>query len=264
MNLSNKVVAITGSTGGLGQALAHSMSAKGAHLVLIGRQADRLTALADTLDAATRCITVEDLSDSAGIAALAQQLRDMEVDVLVNNAGINEFACFRNLSETDLDSIIGVNLLSPMKLTLALLDHLTERRGMVVNVGSAYGFIGYPGNAVYCASKFGLRGFSEALYREMSGLGLKVVFAAPRAIDTPMNDARVIGLNTELGNHADSPSVVAEAIIRQIETERHRTVMGAPEAFFAKLNGFFPRLVDRALMKKAETVRAWAILPNKG
>lgn len=263
MNLSNKVVAITGSTGGLGQALAHSISAKGAQLVLIGRQADRLKALADTLDGSPRWITVENLVDSADVVTLAQQLRDMEVDVLVNNAGINEFACFRNLSETDLDAIIGVNLLSPMKLTLALIDHLTERRGMVVNVGSAYGFIGYPGNSAYCASKFGLRGFSEALYREMNGLGLKVIYAAPRAIDTPMNDARVVGLNTELGNHADSPSVVAEAIIRQIESESHRSVMGAPEAFFAKLNGFLPRLVDWALMKKAETVRTWAILPNK-
>jgi len=133
----------------------------------------------------------------------------------------------------------------------------------VMHVGSAYGFIGYPGNSAYCASKFGLRGFSEALYREMNGLGLKVIYAAPRAIDTPMNDARVVGLNTELGNHADSPSVVAEAIIRQIESESHRSVMGAPEAFFAKLNGFLPRLVDWALMKKAETVRTWAILPNK-
>ena len=258
MDLNNKVVALTGATGGLGKALAQRLSEKGCRMVLVGRQADPLRAVADNLNAEVRIVCVNDLSSSADIHRLATELRELDIDILINNAGVNTFRCFQELSETDIDDLIALNLLSPMKLTHALLSHLIGRRGMVVNVGSAFGFIGYPGNVAYCGSKFGLRGFSEALYRENHDLGLKVIYAAPRAIDTPMNDARVVGMNKALGNKADAPLAVAASIVSQMEGEVHRQVFGFPEKLFAKINGVLPKIVDGALIKKAKAVRSWA------
>ena len=258
MDLNNKVVALTGATGGLGKALAQRLSEKGCQLVLIGRQADQLRAVAADLEGQPQTVCVNDLSSSADIHKLATELREQNIDILINNAGTNEFGSFQALGEESIDTIVALNLVSPMKLTHALLDHLIACKGMVVNVGSAFGFIGYPGNAAYCSSKFGLRGFSEALYRENHDLGLKVIYAAPRAIDTSMNDARVVGMNRELGNKADAPLMVAASIVAQMEGEVHRQVLGFPEKLFAKINGVLPKIVDGALIKKAKIVRAWA------
>jgi short-subunit dehydrogenase len=215
-------------------------------------------AVAADLPSQVRTLCVNDLSSSIDLHKLAIELRKLDIDILINNAGTNEFGSFQALGEEAIDAIVALNLVSPMKLTQALLDHLISREGMVVNVGSAFGFIGYPGNAAYCSSKFGLRGFSEALYRENKDLGLKVIYAAPRAIDTGMNDARVVGMNRELGNIADTPLVVAASIVAQMEGEVHRQVLGFPEKLFAKINGVLPKIVDGALIKKAKIVRAWA------
>lgn len=258
MDLNNKVVALTGATGGLGKALAKRLSEKGCQVILVGRRADQLQAVAADLPSQVRTLCVNDLSSSIDLHKLAIELRKLDIDILINNAGTNEFGSFQALGEEAIDAIVALNLVSPMKLTQALLDHLISREGMVVNVGSAFGFIGYPGNAAYCSSKFGLRGFSEALYRENQDLGLKVIYAAPRAIDTGMNDARVVGMNRELGNIADTPLVVAASIVAQMEAEVHRQVLGFPEKLFAKINGVLPKIVDGALIKKAKIVRAWA------
>ncbi|WP_350609614.1 SDR family NAD(P)-dependent oxidoreductase, partial [Pseudoalteromonas sp. 41-MNA-CIBAN-0057] len=84
-------------------------------------------------------------------------------------------------------NLLSTNLAVPMKLCQLFLEQLQANTGTIVNVGSSFGSIGYPYQTLYCASKFGLRGFSEALSRELSDTGVRVTYLAPRATDTDIN-----------------------------------------------------------------------------
>ena len=130
--------------------------------------------------------------------------------------------------------------------------------GGVVNVGSTFGAIGYPGFSTYCASKFGLRGYSEALRRELSDSSLQVFYLAPRATNTAINSSRVANLNSELGNAVDEPIIVAKALLKQLQKNRMNCYVGWPEKFFARVNGLLPKLVDSSLSKQLALIRRLA------
>ena len=121
--------------------------------------------------------------------------------------------------------------------------------GRIVNIGSMFGSIGYPGFAAYSASKFALRGFSQALRRELSGTGIGVTYVAPRAVRTAFNPPAVHLMAERRIMHMDEPAWVASRIVRAIESERNEAYLGFPESLFARLNGVFPSLVDSALRK---------------
>src|SRR6056300_1235577 len=117
MDLNNKVVALTGATGGLGKALAKRLSEKGCQVILVGRRADQLQAVAADLPSQVRTLCVNDLSSSIDLHKLAIELRKLDIDILINNAGTNEFGSFQALGEAAIDTIVALNLVSPMKLT---------------------------------------------------------------------------------------------------------------------------------------------------
>ncbi|MDY6949446.1 MAG: SDR family NAD(P)-dependent oxidoreductase [Pseudomonadota bacterium] len=129
----------------------------------------------------------------------------------------------------------------------------------IVNIGSVLGTIGFAGNSVYCATKFGLRGFSEALRRELADTGIKVHYFAPRATRTAFNSDLVDDMNDALGNASDEPADVARSIVRALQADRLEYVIGWPEKFFARLNALLPRLVDMALRPKLPTIRKFAM-----
>lgn len=131
-----------------------------------------------------------------------------------------------------------------------------------MNIGSSLGAIGYPGYSVYCASKFALRGFSEALHRELTGSGLKVLYLAPRATRTALNSEAVYALNSELGVQMDSPHWVAEQITTALIRETRWRWLGWPEALFTRLNALLPALVDKALAKQLPVIARHAGRPS--
>ncbi len=133
-----------------------------------------------------------------------------------------------------------------------------QNDAFIVNVGSAFGSIGYPGYSGYCASKFGLRGFTEALRRELGATRVKVLYFAPRATNTAINSAAVVAMNQQLGNQMDSPELVAKALLQQLETAQSRRFLGWPEQLFVRLNAIFPALVDKALQKKLAVIEKYA------
>jgi short-subunit dehydrogenase len=121
--------------------------------------------------------------------------------------------------------------------------------GRIVNVGSTFGSIGYPGFAAYSASKFALRGFSQALRRELQGTGVGVTYVAPRAVRTAFNPPAVHLMAERKLMRMDEPSWVATRIVHAIERERNEAYLGFPESLFARINGVLPALVDGALKK---------------
>lgn len=261
MQLEGARVLVTGATGGIGQAIAARLAARGAALLLTARSEKALQQAAAAL--AAQGVTVQvlpaDLGSPAGVDGIAAAAGRFGVDILVNNAGMNVFGLLEQLGAADVQQILRTNLEGPVQLVHRMLPQLlTRRRAVVVNVGSSFGSIGFAGFAVYCASKFGLRGFTEALRRELADGPVRVCYVAPRAVETAFNPPEVVRMNADLGNRADPPEAVAAAVERAILEERRETYIGQPEGFFARLNGLLPGVVDGALRRKLAIIKRYA------
>jgi short-subunit dehydrogenase len=186
------------------------------------------------------------------------------MDLLINNAGVNHFGLLEQQSEEQLRQMLEVNALSPMLLCRQLLPLLRNSRGGIVNVGSGFGSIGFAGYCGYSASKFALRGFTEALRRELADSDISVQYLAPRAVSTDMNPPEVVAMNQQLGNTTDTPEQVADALLKLLRTGKRALHMGAAESFFARLNSLLPGVVDSALGKQLSVIRRQASMATKG
>lgn len=258
MKLQDKTIVITGASGGIGSAMAHQLAQQGARLVLAGRNQQKLVELAQRVETQAHWCA-SDLATPQGRQTLFDTCRDLGgADVLVNAAGISQFGQFEHMSEETLHQMVTLNLLSPMALTRLFLPLLKLRESAaVVNVGSAFGSIGYPGFTSYSAGKFGLRGFSEALQRELSGSRVRVMYLAPRATQTEANSVLVDKLNEQLGNQVDAPYKVAVALVALLQGDKNRLAIGWPEKLFARINGLWPEMVDKAIAKQQPKVKAF-------
>jgi short-subunit dehydrogenase len=267
MKLDEARVLVTGAGGGIGSAIAAELAARGAAVMLAGRDAVVLEATAASLDAPRdRVATIlGDLAveaDRQRVCEAAARWRG-GVNVLVNNAGVSDFGLFDDQPAAAIDRAVAVNLLAPLHLCHALLPSLHQHpEAAVLNVGSVFGSIGYPGFATYSATKFALRGFSEALRRELAGTTVRVHHLSPRATRTSINSTAVEQLNEALGVATDTPQAVARAACQLLERGGAESVVGWPEKFFARLNAVLPRIVDRALGKQLPVIRRYAGEPS--
>lgn len=247
-------ILLTGATGGIGQALAKALAADGDYLLLQGRNRQRLEQLEKALGAEHCTTVVADLNNPQDREALVERAGEVGVDCLCNNAGINSFGPF---SDVDVSGIIETNLSSTLLLTQALLPQLLSRdSARIVNIGSAFGAIGFPGYAVYCATKYALRGFSEALSRELADTGVRVHYFAPRATSTAMNAGSADALNQELGVSSDTPETVAKRILKALKSDRRRLQIGRKEALQTRVNALLPGMVDRAISDQLSTIKS--------
>jgi short-subunit dehydrogenase len=247
---------LTGASGGIGRAIAAALAPHCDELVLVGRDARRLADSAAAAGPAARTL-VADLATAAGRDAVVSVVSDL--NLLINNAGAGEFAWLEGQSDAALERIVDTNVLAPMQLTRRLLPELKQQpEAWIVNVGSIMGYLGYPGHAAYCASKFALRGFSEALRRELADSTVRVLYLAPRATQTAMNGAAVRALNAELGVAMDEPALVARALVALLRHPVRERLLGMPERLFARLNQVLPGLVDRALRGQLSIIRRHA------
>lgn len=263
MNLQGKHILLTGAGGGIGQPLAQALAGRGARLVLVDRDAVKLGEVrAGIAGSGAGALTIAaDLLDSQAPARVAAQALQEAggVDILVNNAGLIDFILFQQHEPARIAQIMQLNAVVPMLLARALLPHMLARgSGHIVNIGSAFGAIGFPHHAVYSASKFAVRGFSEALRRELADTGVGVTYVAPRATRTALNDERAVRMMQANRIAMDDPVRVAQAIVRAIEQERSECYIGGPEAIFARLNAILPRLVDLGLKEKTRTAHGYA------
>ncbi|MBB6056110.1 SDR family oxidoreductase [Tolumonas osonensis] len=259
MKLENAKILITGASGGIGKALSHALAEQNAFLVLHGRNESQLEQLKGSLPYPERHqIIVADLTQTADRAALLQHpALNAGIDVLINNAGTNEFAWLEDQTETQIERQLYVNVQAPVLLTKAMLPHL-NKPALIMNIGSSLGSIGYPGYSVYCATKFAIRGFSEALNRELAGSGIKVLYFAPRATQTSINSDAVNEMNKELGTKSDTAESVAREVVTALQKEIKRRWLGWPEGLFVRINGLIPQLVDNAIIKQLPVIAKFA------
>ncbi|MFG1803842.1 SDR family NAD(P)-dependent oxidoreductase [Micromonospora carbonacea] len=235
---------VTGAAGGIGAALADGLARRGADLVLLDRDADRLAAVAAALRAAhpgRRVDTVVvDLADAAATARAAEELRRRHprLRLLVNNAGVALGGRFDQVTLDEFGWVVDVNFRAVVQLTHALLPALKAEPGAhLVNVSSLFGLIAPAGQAAYSASKFAVRGFTEALRHELAGDGVGVTCVHPGGIRTRIAaDARV-GSGVPVQEYEAArrrferllsidPATAAEAILRGVRRRRGRVLIG--------------------------------------
>lgn len=260
MNLAGSRVLITGAGGGIGRALVAELLAQGADVLLTGRSAATLQSAFDATgsDPLKAALIVADLANAQDRERLCLFARHWHggIDVLINNAGVSEFGLLQDTSPGDAERIFVTNVIAPIELCRNLLPHLRQQRAaQIVNVGSALGSIGLAGNTLYCATKFGLRGFSEALRRELADSNVDVRYFAPRATRTSINSAAAIATNEALGVAMDDPADVARQIVALMQSRRRTAVLGWPEKLFARINALWPTLVDRAVASQLKVVK---------
>ena len=204
-----------------------------------------------------------DITTPDGRASITQAVAETGLDILINNAGMVPSGTADTADDAQIAATLALNLAAPMALTRDLLGALTASRGQVVNVGSVFGDIGFPYFALYSASKFALRGWSDALRRELAPRGIAVTYLAPRATRTDATQ----GFDALIGPMAmtlDSPDAVAAHAWRAITARRREQMPASRERLFVALQRLRPGLIDRVLMRLARdpAVIAAATLPK--
>lgn len=258
MKLRNKKVLLLGATGGIGSACARELIGQGAKLVLVARNENKVNQLIDELGelaAALDSHYLIDFADNDGelvLQQIAQQHKD--VDVIVHALGVNSFQSYRSNESLMLHRLFSVNLFSLMQVVRVLMPNLQRQNGGLVVIGSTFGSIGYPGFTAYSASKFALRGYVESLRRELADSTVEVIYIAPRATNTGLNDARIVAMNEQLGNAVDAPQRVARQVVRAIERNSLTSYIGWPEKLFVFINSINSKLVDKGIAKQLPVI----------
>jgi uncharacterized protein len=217
MRLDGSTALLTGASGGIGEAIARALHGRGARLMISGRRADRLEALAAELGSGVE-LALADLAERDAPAVLAR--RAGAVDVLVANAALPASGPVDDFSSDEIDRALDVNLRAPIQLTRELLPGMVERgQGHVVLISSLSGKVASVGSALYSASKFGLRGFAAGLREDLHGTGVGVTVVFPGFVsDAGMLADSGVRLPRWVGTRR--PEQVADAVIKGIERER--------------------------------------------
>lgn len=192
-DLTGKSALVTGTTGGIGEAIAKMLHKAGATVAISGRKAEKLEALKAELG--DRCVIVPcDLGDKAQVAKLideAVKALGGRLDILVNNAGLTKDNLFMVMKDEQWDEVIAVNLTSTFMLMRAATRSMLRNKsnyGRIINISSVSGIMGNPGQGNYAASKAGMIGMSKSLAREVANRGITVNCIAPGFIKTAMTD----------------------------------------------------------------------------
>jgi short-subunit dehydrogenase len=217
LDLAGGTALVTGATGGIGEAIARALSARGMRLLVSGRREAELTGLADDLSG--RAI-VCDLAVSSEVDRLAAAALEAGVDVLVANAALPASGLLSELTQAQVDRMLDVNLRAPIELARVLAPAMVTRgRGHLVFVSSISGKVASPASSMYNATKFGLRGFAFGLREDLRGSGVGVSVIAPGFIrEAGMFAKTKVKLPPGVGTR--SPQDVAAAVLRAIESNR--------------------------------------------
>ncbi|HEX2864725.1 MAG TPA: SDR family NAD(P)-dependent oxidoreductase [Deinococcales bacterium] len=239
-------IIITGASSGLGEAMAHVLAGKGHRLVLVARRADLLSRLAAAINPSGKRVIAApaDVSEPGALARVVERAESIfgAVGAVVNNAGIGEpDGPYWKADPDQIRQVMTVNLTAAMELTRLVLPRMIERNtGHVINVGSVAGRT--PSSTVYSASKFGLRGFTLSLRRELLGTNVSASLVTPGFIRTPMTE-------NVRGVPMPGPEVVANAVARLLEHPRAEVVVPGWYRTLIALDALFPGLGDAAVRR---------------
>jgi len=254
VQLKGKTALITGAGSGIGRALACELSFRGARVVLVGRRASTLEETRSLLSNPNSGVVIEaDITVAVDRERLVKQMTALAgLDILINNAGVVLSGLLQTDDAEARRRMVETNFLAPMDLTQALLPLLKAHApSRIVNVGSMFGDIAFPYFAAYSATKFAIRGWSDALRRELAPLGIGVTYAAPRGTRTPAADG-FSQLVEAFDMSLDPPEKVAHQIVQAIAAGAHSVYPRGPERLFLLLQRLMPGIIDKALGKQME------------
>lgn len=237
--LTGEVALVTGASSGIGAATARALARQGARVVLAARRADELQRQARAIEeAGGQALAVPtDVTDAQQVKRLLVRARDAfgHVDVLINNAGAIWLKRLSNTSPADIDAVLSTNLLGTLLVTQeALPDMLARRHGAIVSVGSVAGRVAI--EPLYSATKFGVRGYSLALRRQLAGSGVSVSVVEPGNIATAMTAGMSDGL--------PGPELVADAIVGLVVHPRRELIVPRQHYLLAWIEQLLPDVAD--------------------
>ena len=235
------VAVVTGAASGIGAALAEALAARGCNLALADVNAPSLGAVASR--ARSRGVGVSehqlDVADRQAVAALPEAVlaEHGRVSILVNNAGVALGGSFEQVSAEDFDWLLSINFGGVVNMTRAFLPALRrESMAQIVNLSSIFGIVAPPGQVAYAASKFAVRGFSEALRHELEGSSVGVLVVHPGGVRTAIAANARLGAVSGAEREAQAkrwerllrlpPEAAAERIVRAIERREKRVLVG--------------------------------------
>jgi len=245
MEFDDKVVIVTGASSGVGEATARRFAGLGARVVLAARTAAKIEALAKEIGGLA---VATDVTSAPDLERLVQATLEAHgrIDVVVNNAGANTRGDLDMVPADELATVVDTNLRAPILLTRMALPHLKATKGVVVNVASIAGHVPLPGESAYCATKWGLRGFTFAMAEECREEGVAFTAVSPGPIATPF----------VLDDIDRTPDLVfsqpfltaeetAEAVVACATDRRRERALPASTLRLAKLIGAMPWLQAR-------------------
>ncbi|MFI4988056.1 MAG: SDR family NAD(P)-dependent oxidoreductase [Alphaproteobacteria bacterium] len=250
MLLEGKVALITGAGSGIGRALAVEAARRGIRLALAGCGVAALERTASMLPpGAGWSIISADVTDPYARRLLREHLAGEwgQLDILVNNAGLVLAGPLAATADRDIERVMASNLIAPMALTRELLPLLVATApSRVVNMGSLFGDIPYPLFATYSAAKFGLRGFSAALRRELRGLGVGVTYATPHATLAETTEA-IRAFVGPLGMALERPETTARKLWDAVARGADSVYPMGCERLYVALERCWPKIIDRVV-----------------
>jgi len=229
---------VTGAGSGIGLAIAMVLAARGCRLALVDVREDRLDAAKALLSTFVPAVSSHsaDVSDQQALERVAEEVRGEHgsAALLVNSAGVALAGPFANTDPEAFDWVMRVNFGGTVRCCRAFLPQLRAAgRGHIVNIGSCFGWIGFPGKSGYCASKFAVRGFSEALRSELRAAGIGVTVVYPGIVGTNLvldgraTDAFAQREEAEfLARQGLSAERVAKRVVRGVERDTARIIVG--------------------------------------
>ena len=247
------VIIVTGASSGIGDSVSRLFASNGYRVVLAARRLDRLEAIADDIRSnGGQAVAVQtDLGVYEDIQNLvATTIAEFgQVDVLVNNAGFGRLKWLEQLDPVDdIQTQLQINLIATILVAREVLPYMIERRaGHIINMASLGGFIATPTYTIYSASKFGVRGFTEALRREVGIYGIHVSGIYPGGVKTEFKAhtgaERKTGRTTPASLRLE-PGEVAQAVLSVVNHPRKTVILPWPMRFAIWINSHFPGLAD--------------------
>ncbi|MGL5795492.1 MAG: SDR family NAD(P)-dependent oxidoreductase [Waterburya sp.] len=255
--LKNVVILITGAAGGFVQELTKQLLAKGSRLILTDIDLEILNERVDKIQSEIttgeiiKCLELN-LATRHGCETLYQQVKalNLSLDILINNAGIGLFGRMDEVPTDKWEQLMELNLITPMRLSsLFVSDMIARQQGHIVNISSLAGWITPAGMAHYCASKFGLRGFSEGLFNEVKPYNIKVTAVYPFFSRTPILQSARYGILAEKSpafpdKYITEPKDVIAKTIRAIARNQLHVFPDPMAKRIYLLKQYFPSLLN--------------------
>lgn len=253
--LKNSVALVTGASTGIGAAIAHELACRGARVVLAARGAQALQEQASQVIAeGGQAIAIPaDISSLADVEALLARTLDAfhKIDILVNNAAIGWHNLLAHSSPSEISRIVNINLVGAMLVTRTVLpEMLRQGHGSIINVGSVSGRVAV--DPLYSATKYGIRGFSLSLRRQLAGSGISVSLVSPGKIRTNQN--------RDSNEPMAEPEVVAQTVAQLIAKPRREVIVPRKYYAMAYIEQGLPGFADRAQRWRH---RKYAVAPCK-